>query len=81
VLRKEVRERTKKLAVLKQLQTFFKAKHEKGVGTPFPRVPAPLLPCTYTGNVSSGMTFSFYLKQCYSLTNFLDLLNNIIGCC
>jgi len=25
---------------LKQLQTHFKAKQEKGVGTPFPRVPA-----------------------------------------
>jgi len=29
---------------LKQLQTHFKAQHEKGVGTPFPRVPAPLHP-------------------------------------
>jgi len=35
-----------KLANLKQLQTHFKAKHEKGVGTPFPRVPAPLHPCS-----------------------------------
>jgi len=34
----------KKLATLKQLRTRFKAKHEKGVGTPFPRVPAPLHP-------------------------------------
>jgi len=30
------------LAVLKQLQTCFNAKREKGVGTPFPCVPAPL---------------------------------------
>jgi len=30
----------KKLAILKQLRTHFKAKLEKGVGTPFPRVPA-----------------------------------------
>jgi len=29
---------------LKQLQSHFKAKREKGVGTPFPRVPAPLQP-------------------------------------
>jgi len=36
-------ERTHKTAILKQLQTHFKAK--KGVGTPFPRVPAPLHPC------------------------------------
>jgi len=34
----------KKLAISKQLQTHFKAKHEKGVGTPFPRVSAPLHP-------------------------------------
>jgi len=40
-----VSERTqKKLAILKQLQTNLKAKHEKGVGTPFPRIPAPLHP-------------------------------------
>jgi len=26
-------------AILKQLQTHFKEKYEKGVGTPFPRVP------------------------------------------
>jgi len=41
VLTKEVWERNqKKLAILKQLRTHFKAKLEKGVGTPFPRVPA-----------------------------------------
>jgi len=32
-----------KIAILKQLKTLFKAKREKGVGTPFPRVPAPAL--------------------------------------
>jgi len=32
----------KKLAILKQLRTHFKVKHETGVGTLFPRVPAPL---------------------------------------
>jgi len=32
-----------KIAILKQLKTNFKAKREKGVGTPFPRVPAPAL--------------------------------------
>jgi len=37
-------ERTQKLDILKQLQTHFKAKHEKSVGTPFPRVTAPLRP-------------------------------------
>jgi len=35
------RERIQKIAILKQLQTHFKAKREEGVGTPFPRVPAP----------------------------------------
>jgi len=42
---KKVWERTQ-LAILKQLPTHFKANHEKGVGTLFPRVPAPLHPCT-----------------------------------
>jgi len=31
-----------KIAISKQLQTHFKAKREKGVGPPFPCVPAPL---------------------------------------
>jgi len=35
---------SKKIAILKQLQTHFKAKHEKIVGTSFPRVSAPLHP-------------------------------------
>jgi len=34
-----------KIAILKQLQTHVKAKNEKGVGTPFLRVPALLHPC------------------------------------
>jgi len=38
-------ERIQKIANLKQLQTHFKAKRENGVGTPFPRVPAPLHHC------------------------------------
>jgi len=41
----EVGNGPKNLAILKQLQTHFKTKHEKGVGRPFPRVPAPLHPC------------------------------------
>jgi len=36
VLTKKVWERTEKLSILKQLQTHFKAKHEKDVGKPFP---------------------------------------------
>jgi len=45
VLTKKVWERTQQLAILKELQTYFKAKREKGVGTLFsPRVHAPLYP-------------------------------------
>jgi len=42
--KKRCRNAPKKLAILKQLRTNLKAKHEKGAGTPFPRVPAPLHP-------------------------------------
>jgi len=41
----------KKVAILKQLQTHFKAKHEKGMGTPSPSLCPPdvdaamILPC------------------------------------
>ena len=34
----------KKLAIFKQLRTNLKAKHKKGVGTRFPRVPAQFTP-------------------------------------
>jgi len=33
-----------KIAILKQFQTHFKAKREKGAGTPFAGVPIPLHP-------------------------------------
>ena len=42
-------ERIQKNPILKQLQTHFKAKGEKGVGTQFPRVPAPLHPSGLPG--------------------------------
>jgi len=48
VLAKEVWESTQKLAILKHFRTHFEAKHEKGVGTPFPCVLATahgLKPC------------------------------------
>jgi len=35
----------KKPAILKQLQTHFKGKREKCLGTPFPRVPVPVYSC------------------------------------
>jgi len=44
VLTKKVWECTPKIAILKQLQTRFKGKRGKGVGTPFPHVPGPLYP-------------------------------------
>jgi len=47
VLKKRCGNAPKKRAFLKQLQTHFKAKHEKGMVTPFPRVPAPLHPWLY----------------------------------
>jgi len=36
MLTKNVKERIQKIAILTQLPAYFKAKHEKGVGTPFP---------------------------------------------
>jgi len=44
VLTKKVLERIQKIAILKLFQTHFKAKREKGVGTPFLRVPTPPQP-------------------------------------
>jgi len=44
VLTKKVWKRIQKMAILIQPKTHFKAKREKGVETPFPRVPAPLHP-------------------------------------
>jgi len=52
----------KKLAVSKQLQTHFKAKYEKGVRTPFPRVPAPLHPWQECQ--------SWYIRHVYILVHF-----------
>jgi len=47
VLTKRVWEHTQKSSHFKTASTDFKAKHEKGVGTPFPRVPAPLYNCLH----------------------------------
>jgi len=44
VLTTKVWERIQKVAISKQLSTLFKAKREKSVETPFPRVPASLHP-------------------------------------
>jgi len=44
VLTKKVWERIQKSAILKHLPTHFKAKREKGVGTPFPSVPSHYTP-------------------------------------
>jgi len=47
VLTKKCGNAPQNIAILKQLQTHFKAKCEKDVGTPFPRVSAPLHLCSY----------------------------------
>jgi len=54
---KKVWESIQKIAILKQLQTHFKAKREKGVGTPFPRVPAPLHPCNHLAILTVSTKF------------------------
>jgi len=58
-----------KIAILKQLQTHCKAKCEKGVGTPFQRVPAPLHPCFmpiyYTFIIYSGVYHIFSSVHCW----------------
>jgi len=57
---KKMWKRTKKLAILKQLQTHFTVIPENDVGTPFPRVPAPLYPCLpYIENYSKSHCFTY----------------------
>jgi len=41
-------------AILKQLQTHFKGIREKGVGRPYPRVPAHYTPGNHTHGVIKG---------------------------
>jgi len=53
-----------KIAILKQLQTHFKTKREKGVGTPFSRIPAPLHP----RNIYSSM-WTFYFLSTLAVFN------------
>jgi len=50
---------------LRRLQTHFNTKREKGVGTPFPRVPAPLHPepCTLACRRSTFYQHSQFLKR------------------
>jgi len=50
VLTKRCGKASEEIAILKQFPTHFEAKCEKGVGTPFPRVPAPLHTCIYSIN-------------------------------
>jgi len=59
VLTKKVLDASKKRAILKQIPTHFKAKREKGVGTPFPRVPAPIHPWTLNRWIFLRHWFSF----------------------
>jgi len=48
-------ERIPRIAILQQFQTHFKAKREKGVGTPFIRVHAPLHPWLRPQTATMGM--------------------------
>ena len=64
VLRKNVLEPTQKIAISNQLQPYFEAKGEKGVGT-FPRVPASLHPCL---SLKTRNCYSWkYLKQMFDV--------------
>jgi len=74
VLLKEVWKRTQKLTILKHLRTHFKAKHEKGVGTPFPRVPAQLNPCSPYGNSLHGV-LTISTKQTVRCPRMLEMEN------
>jgi len=47
VLTKKVWARTQNPSYFKTASNSFQSKHEKGVGTPFPRVPVPLHPRVY----------------------------------
>jgi len=62
---KKVWERIQKIAILKQLQTHFETKREKGVGTPFPCVPAHYTPepCTLACRRSTFYQHSQVLKR------------------
>ena len=61
-----------KIAILKQLQSHFKAKCEKGVGTPFPSVPAPLHPCIPVSVIA-------LTKQCRGTKQCLQTHKHFIG--
>jgi len=66
---KKVWERIQKRAILKQHQTHFNTKREKGVGTPSPRVPAPLTPepCTLACRRSTFYQHLQFLNVFWSL--------------
>ena len=63
VLKKTCRNASKKIAILKQLKQLpahFKAKREKGVGTPLPRVHAPLHPWANAAKCNASNVTSWY---------------------
>jgi len=65
-LTKEMWESTQKITILKQLQTHFKAKHEKGVGTPSNRFPPH-----YTAVKNSICIFVFVWQSLTFAYNFI----------
>jgi len=62
VLTKRCWNASKKIAILKQLQTHFETKREKGVGTPFPSHYTPE-PCTLAWRRSTFYQHSQFLKR------------------
>jgi len=66
VLIKRCGNASKETAFLKQFSTHFKAKREKGVGTPLPRFPTPIHPCLIRNaenTVESGMLRDKYFSN------------------
>jgi len=75
VLTKRYGNASKQLVFLKHLQTHFKAKHEKGVGTPFPVVPAAVGRTTQNELTTSIFRFGLdsimsIARSCLQMTYF-----------
>jgi len=77
VLTKRCGNAPKKLAILKQLQTHFNAKLQKGVGKPFPRVPPHYTPGYACIRINKHALFqsSEFISVCNSLR--ILLLNTV----
>jgi len=63
----------KKLAILKQLRTHFKAKYEKGVATPFPRVPPHYTPGEHVKIILTKDPYAYGFVYFQNTSTFLCL--------